>query len=265
MAMDPDFLEEGSRIWPYSASDRMIRARVSLNLIAATVCWNEMDSDCVTSFELSTSTATLTATLLQPADAVCSLVFAHGAGADHKHTHMESLAKAFAGVGISTLRFNFPFKQNGRNRVDSKDVSVDCILDACKALREKIDLPMFSGGHSFGGRMATHAAVRGMPDCMGLILCSFPLHPAGKPGIERVAHFEDLRLPALFLSGSRDALAEAILLEAEVKKLGHEYSRLHWLDTADHSYKILKRKRAGADVYEEAAGAAAEFVNSILV
>jgi len=224
-----------------------------------------MDADSVTSFELSTSAATLTATLLQPASAVCSLVFAHGAGADHKHAHMESLAKAFAGVGIATLRFNFPFKQNGRNRVDSKDVSVDCILDASKTIREKIDLPMFIGGHSFGGRMATHAAVRGMSDCMGLILCSFPLHPAGKPGIERVAHFEALKLPALFLNGNRDTLAETALLEAEVKKLSHEHSRLHWLDTADHSFKILKRKRTGIDVYEEAAGVAAEFVSSILV
>jgi len=208
-----------------------------------------MGADSVTSFELSTSAATLTATLLQPASAVCSLVFAHGAGADHKHAHMESLA----------------FKQNGRNRVDSKDVSVDCILDASKTIREKIDLPMFIGGHSFGGRMATHAAVRGMSDCMGLILCSFPLHPAGKPGIERVAHFEALKLPALFLNGNRDTLAETALLEAEVKKLSHEHSRLHWLDTADHSFKILKRKRTGIDVYEEAAGVAAEFVSSILV
>jgi len=205
-----------------------------------------MNSYTTTSFELPTATATLTATLVQPDKTVCSLVFAHGAGADHKHVHMESLAAAFASVGITTLRFNFPFKQNGGNRVDSKDVSVACIEAASEALLKRVNLPMFAGGHSFGGRMATHAAVTGMPDCKGLVLCSFPLHPAGKPGVERVAHFKDLKLPALFLNGNRDALSDTSLLEAEVKKLVNEKSRLHWLDTADHSFKILKRKRAGS-------------------
>ena len=71
---------------------------------------------------------------------------------------MENLASAFASVGIASLRFNFPFKEQGRNRVDSKSVSIDCIVSASATLLSQIQLPMFVGGHSFGGRMVTHAA-----------------------------------------------------------------------------------------------------------
>ena len=107
--------------------------------------------------------------------------------------------------------------------------------------------------------MVTHALVENSLSCSGLILCSFPLHPAGKPGIERAAHFGDISKPVLFLSGTRDALADADLLEAQSDRLA--VRTLHWLETADHSFKILKRSRENpVDVYTEAANVAASFV-----
>lgn len=213
---------------------------------------------------IETDHGALSATLNAPVDASCALLLAHGAGADYKHAHMEQLSLAFASVGIATLRFNFPFKEQGRSRVDSREVSIDCIVSAIESLRSAVDLPVFAGGHSFGGRVVTHAVAEKVVACEGLVLCSYPLHPAGKPGTDRALHFTDVVPPVLFLSGTRDALADQSLLKDAIKSLSGEVT-LHWLDTADHSYKVLKRTRTSTlDVYEEAAGVAASFVAGVL-
>ena len=213
---------------------------------------------------ITTDHGKLSATVNLPDNAHCALLLAHGAGADHKHVHMENLAGAFASAGIATLRFNFPFKEQGRNRVDSKFVSIDCIVNAVETLHAETKLPVFAGGHSYGGRMVTHAVADNLIDCCGLILCSFPLHPAGKPGADRAAHFPEIKQSVLFLSGTRDALADSALLSEQVAKLSGP-TKLHWLDTADHSFKVLKRTRkVEMDVYEEAAGIAASFTVAAL-
>jgi predicted alpha/beta-hydrolase family hydrolase len=216
------------------------------------------------SLHIESPAGSLSATLDQPADALAMLLFAHGAGADHRHAHMQALAQSFNQNRIATLRFNFPFKEAGRNRVDSQTVSIDAIVAACHKARELTPLPLLAGGHSFGGRMVTHAVAQEAIDCIGLILCSYPLHPAKKPGVERAAHLNEIAVPMLFLSGTRDALAERDLLQGEVDKLSGQ-NRLHWLDTADHSYKILKRSRvATQDVYAEAGEVAASFVTALM-
>ncbi len=213
----------------------------------------------MTDLTIKTNHGKLKATLNTPKNSAAALLLAHGAGADHKHAHMESLASAFGQAGITTLRFNFPFKEQGRNRVDSRQVSIDCICDAAEVLRCRTGNPVFVGGHSFGGRMVSHAVAEDLLPCKGLVLCSFPLHPAGKPGIERAAHFGDIKKPVLFLSGTRDALANVDLLDSCADALPAK--KLHWLETADHSYKILKRSRRNTvDVYTEAASVAAEFI-----
>jgi len=213
------------------------------------------------SLKIKTDHAEVSATLNSPDKPHAALLLAHGAGADHLHTHMQSLADAFAVQGIAILRFNFPFKEAGRARVDSKAVSIDCILAATALLQSRFDLPLFVGGHSFGGRMATHAVAEQLVECAGMVLCSYPLHPSGKPAVDRAAHFASIKPPVLFLSGTRDALADSELLESQMANLAAP--TLHWLDTADHSYKILKRTRKNkADVYTEAANIADEFIKS---
>jgi predicted alpha/beta-hydrolase family hydrolase len=108
--------------------------------------------------------------------------------------------------------------------------------------------------------MASHAVVDRDIAPAGLIFCSFPLHPPGKPGTTRAAHLSSVRRPMLFLSGTRDALAEQALLRGVVDTL--ENAELHWLDTADHGYRVLKRSRASAeDVFAEMARVAREFVD----
>ena len=189
---------------------------------------------------------------------IATLVFGHGAGADMRHANMEAIARAFAAVGISTLRFNFPFKERGKSRVDSKHTSVATVAAALAFAKDTCDGPYHLGGHSFGGRMATHAVVdRGLA-VAGMIFGSFPLHPAGKPSTHRADHMDAVNAPMLFLSGTRDALAEPELLTQVVDRLG---ATLRWLDTADHGYKVLKRTRTRTDdVFTEMAGYAREFV-----
>lgn len=204
--------------------------------------------------------STQSAELVRPEDAQALLILAHGAGADFRHSNMLAITDAFATQNIATLRFNFPFMESGRRRVGSQAEAVTAIVAALAVAKVAApDLAPFIGGHSYGGRMASHAACADDLDIRGLIFCSFPLHPPQKPGLERAAHLVAMDLPMLFLSGTRDALAEAELLEAMVASLSR--GTLHWLDTADHSYKILKRKRQSSeDVFAEMARTAAAFM-----
>lgn len=208
----------------------------------------------------------LSAELTRPADAEAVLLLAHGAGADYRHANMLGLSEALARQGIASLRFNFPFMETGRRRVDAQAVSVATILRALATAKEAAPgLPLFLGGHSYGGRMASHAMLESPPPAVaGLVFCSFPLHPPKKPGIERAAHLAGIDLPMLFLSGTRDSLAQPELLTSVVAALG-DRAAVHWLDTADHGYKVLKRSRqVQQDVFDELAGVAAGFMRSVI-
>jgi uncharacterized protein len=187
-----------------------------------------------------------------PENADATLVLAHGAGAGMTHANLQSIADALGHQRVATLRFNFPFIEAGRKRVDSRPVATARIADACAEAASRAALPLWLGGHSFGGRMASHAVLDEGLEPRGLIFCSFPLHPAGKPGTDRAAHLAAIRLPMLFLSGTRDALAERARLERVVSDATS--AELHWLDTADHGYRVLKRSRAtDEDVFDEMA------------
>ncbi len=195
-----------------------------------------------------------------PPGAVATVVLAHGAGAGMRHRSMEQIAAAFARAGLATLRFDFPFISAGRKRPDTRPVATAAVASAARQAAESSALPLFLGGHSFGGRMASHAVLDHAIDPHGLLFLSFPLHPAGKPGIERAAHLAAIGRPMLFLSGTRDALAERALLEGVVG--GLPLAELHWLEAVDHGYRAPARARAGrGDVFDEIARVARAFVD----
>ena len=196
-----------------------------------------------------------------PEHAVAALVLAHGAGAGMRHASMQAIADAFERRGIATWRFDFPYMAAGRSRVDPPDVATQALAEAYTAVSERTKLPIWLGGHSFGGRMASHAVLDRKLPAAGLIFCSFPLHMPGKPDTKRAEHLPSIKQPMLFLSGTRDELAERELLEPLVRSL--PTASLHWLDTADHGYRVLKRTRARTDsVFDEMAEAARAFVDA---
>ncbi|MFL6694014.1 MAG: alpha/beta family hydrolase [Ramlibacter sp.] len=115
-------------------------------------------------------------------------------------------------------------------------------------------VPLFAGGKSFGGRMTSQAqAAASLSGVRGLIFIGFPLHPAGKPSDERGRHLFNIRVPMLFLQGTRDALAEPRLLRPVVQRLG-AHATLHMIEHADHAFHVPVRSgRSDAEVLDELA------------
>ncbi len=214
-------------------------------------------------FSATIEKGSVSAILIRPDNATHLLVLGHGASTNMQHATMEAIAGALAGVGVATFRYNFPYSENGRGR-DSAAVCVETIRSAVKAAREAApDLPLLAGGHSFGGRMTTTAQSEDpLEGVAGLVLFSFPLHLAGRPDTKRAEHLAGINIPMLFLSGTRDELATLDLLEPTINTLGKR-ATLHLIETANHSYKILKKTRTSSeDVFAEMARVTADWINA---
>ena len=199
---------------------------------------------------------------LRPDDAKALYVFAHGAGVGMAHPSMASNAHGLAERGIATLRYQFPYMEKGGGRPDPPPVAHAAVRAAvAKAAELAPDLPLFAGGRSFGGRMTSQAqAISPLPGVRGLAFLGFPLHPAGKPGIERAAHLSQVHIPMLFVSGDRDALAEIHLLKPVIAELG-DRATLHVVRDADHSLKVRASSgRSSAEAEAEALDAMAEWM-----
>ena len=207
----------------------------------------------------------MSAILLKPKGAAHLLVLGHGAGADMRSASMQKIAESLASRRIATFRYNFPFKERGASGVDSPKVATATVRSAVAAAR-KIEpkLTLLAGGHSFGGRMTTTAQSESPLDGVkGLVLFSFPLHAPNRPDNTRAAHLGAIKIPMLFLSGTRDALNDLALFHPVIKKLGRN-ATLHLLDTADHGYKILKKTRQSQeDVFVEMARVVNEWSRSV--
>jgi len=204
--------------------------------------------------------------LLRPSNAKALYLFAHGAGAGMTHKAMESNAQGLAARGIATLRYQFPYMEKGGKRPDPPPIAHAAVrAAAAEAARIAPDLPLVAGGRSFGGRMTSQAqAIAPLPGVRGLAFLGFPLHPAGKPGIERADHLKSVGIPMLFVSGSRDALAELDLLRPVVAGLG-DLATLHLVDQADHSFKVAaKSGRTSADAEGEALDVLADWISGSL-
>jgi uncharacterized protein len=207
----------------------------------------------------------VSALLMKPARARACYVFAHGAGAGMAHASMEMIASGLTERGIATLRYQFPYMEKGSKRPDPPAVAHAAVRAAvAEAARCCSGLPLIAGGKSFGGRMTSQAqALHALPGVRGLAFFAFPLHPAGKPSIDRAKHLADVDIPMLFLQGTRDALAELSLLEPVVKGLG-KLATLHLVKEADHSFHVLARSgRNDREVMTEVLDAFAAWAGKI--
>lgn len=186
------------------------------------------------------------------------LVLGHGAGSTLQHRLVEGLSMALAGRGVATLRFNYPYSERGRG-MDPEPVRLATVRAAATLGAELSGgLPLFVGGHSMSGRMFTLAQSKDpLPGVRGIVCFAFPLHP-GAPDAKRAAHLADVQLPLLFLSGTRDKMAEKVLLASVVAGLPAATLRL--IDTADHGFVALKSRKNAEPVLEEVARLAAEWV-----
>ncbi len=175
----------------------------------------------------------------KPAGAKAVLVLAHGAGAGMTHRNMAATADGLSERKIATLRYNFPYMERGSKRPDSPAIAQAAVRAAvAKAAKLAPRLPIFAGGRSFGARMTSQAqSADPLPRVQGLVFFAFPLHAPGKPGVERADHLAAVKVPMLFLQGTRDEFAELDLLRKTVRKLGTR-AKLELADQADHSFHV---------------------------
>jgi predicted alpha/beta-hydrolase family hydrolase len=205
--------------------------------------------------------------LLQHApEARACYVLAHGAGAGMTHPFMAAVADELAGRGIATLRYQFPYMEQGSKRPDAPKLAHATVRAAVtEAARLVPDLPLFAGGKSFGGRMTSQAqAASPLPGVRGLIFLGFPLHPPGQPSDKRAEHLFEVEIPMLFLQGNRDEFAELGLLQALVQKLGPR-ATLKLFEEANHSFHVPARSgRKDPDVRKEMLDVLANWVQKVL-
>jgi predicted alpha/beta-hydrolase family hydrolase len=209
--------------------------------------------------------ASVSALLLRPENARACFVFAHGAGAGMSHPFMETVATGLRDRGIATLRYQFPYMEKGSKRPDAPGVAHAAVRAAVnEAARLCTGLPLIAGGKSFGGRMTSQAqAIAPLPGVRGLAFLGFPLHPPGKPSTSRAAHLSELKIPMLFLQGTRDDFAEMTLLEPIVKGLGGLAS-LHLVQEADHSFHVPARSgRNDREVMSEVLNALSAWIGGL--
>lgn len=190
--------------------------------------------------QVSEEIGEVSALLLLPEAATALLVLGHGAGANMEHAFMEELSQRLAVHGVGTLRYNFPFMEKGGGPPDRPKVAYPTVAAAVKkAASLAKGRKLLAGGKSFGGRMTSHVAAEGgLNEVAGIVYFGFPLHAPGKPGTERANHLSNIKVPQLFLQGTRDTLAEFGLIEAVCK--GLKLATLVKMEGGDHSFKTLK-------------------------
>jgi predicted alpha/beta-hydrolase family hydrolase len=205
--------------------------------------------------------------LQQPPSARACYVLAHGAGAGMNHPFMENVAHGLASRGIATLRYQFPYMERGIKRPDPPPLAQATVRAAVAAAQRLLpDTPLIAGGKSFGGRMTSQAQAKApLEGVHGLAFLGFPLHPAGRPSQDRAKHLFEVKIPMLFLQGTRDNLASLDQLEPVCKQLGKR-AMLKLFADADHSFHVPARTgRKDAQVLDEILDALAAWLDSVIL
>lgn len=178
---------------------------------------------------------------LPPSASAC-LALSPGAGAGMNHTYMLAVCGGLATRGIATLRYQFPYMEQGSRRPDPPALCHQTVRAAVAVAHDLLpEVPLFAGGKSFGGRMTSQAQAAGpLPHVRGLCFFGFPLHAPKKPSITRAEHLAAIRVPLLFMQGTRDELADLALLRAVVRDLTAPVT-FKVIEHADHSFHVLLR------------------------
>ena len=197
-----------------------------------------------------------TTALIYPAEGKArgAIVLAHGAGAPQTHPWMVAMARALAAQAIDVVTFNFLSTERKRRMVDRPAVLEATWRAVVQAVRARDDVaggPLFAGGKSMGGRIATQVAAQDGAawPIAGLVLLGYPLHPPGKPETLRAAHLSAVRVPMLFVQGERDTFGTRDELAPIVDRLRGSVpgTRLYVVAGGDHSLATRRGRAASGD------------------
>lgn len=191
------------------------------------------------------------------------IVLGHGASTNMEHRTMQNLAAALVDAGLTVVRFNFLYSEQKRSPPDRMPRLTECFTAVADRAREELrPTHLFLGGHSMGGRVASHLAAEGYP-CDGLLLLAYPLHPAGQPEKLRSEHLPSIGVPVLCLNGTRDELCLNDKMAPVLEALSCDWT-MHWLEAADHSYHVLKRSgRTDEEVLAEISQVSRQWIERI--
>ncbi len=215
--------------------------------------------------ETGTRAGRVSAILHMPEPAGALLVLAHGAGAGMRHPFMEALAVRLAGEGVGTLRYQFPYMDQGRRQPDRPPLLEATVRAAVAAGAEVASgLPLFAGGKSMGGRMTSGAAAKeALAGVRGLVFFGFPLHPPKNPGTARADHLPLVTVPLLFIQGTRDSLADLALMKGVSDGLGPR-ATVHVVEGGDHSFHLPRRSgRTDEDAQTEMASVVGRWIGDL--
>jgi predicted alpha/beta-hydrolase family hydrolase len=183
------------------------------------------------------------------------------------HPFLAAVANGLAERGLATLRFQFPYMERGSKRPDSPKLAQAAVRAAVQEAAGLLPgVALFAGGKSFGGRMTSQAqAEHPLAAVKGLVFLGFPLHPPGQPSETRAEHLQNVRIPMLFLQGTRDEFAELALLRRVVERLGPG-ATLQLFEDADHSFHVPARTgRKDSDIRADLLDKAVNWIKRIML
>jgi predicted alpha/beta-hydrolase family hydrolase len=208
---------------------------------------------------VTTAAGRVSAIWLPAAEPRAVLVAGHGAGGGMRAPLLERFCRGLAELGISTLRFNFPYRERGAKAPDRPPVLIETSRAAFAAAgRRAGGLPVWAGGRSMGGRIASMAVAEGMP-AAGLVFLAYPMHPPGRPDRVRDEHLYGIEVPMLFIQGTRDPFATAPVVEPVLRRLG-ERATVAPVEGGDHAFAVAGGERDAGRIGTSLAPVAARFM-----
>ena len=201
--------------------------------------------------------------------AFATILLAHGAGAGQRHPYMVGTAERLRGRSVSVVTFDFGYTERGKRMPDPNDALEACLAAVYGEAKSRNRGPLFAGGKSMGGRIASQCAAKGAIDPEGLVFLGYPLHPPGKPAQRRDRPLPAVNAPMLFVQGTRDVFGtreEIAPLVANLASSGgrREKTRLFAVEGGDHSHAVPKRAASQDEVYAAIADAIAEWMGEVV-
>ncbi|HEY1332439.1 MAG TPA: alpha/beta family hydrolase [Actinomycetota bacterium] len=205
---------------------------------------------------------TVSGLVVHATSAVALCAIAHGAGNDMRHPFFQGIAQGLAGGGVSSLRFNFPYMEEGRRAPDRPALLMETWRAALgEAARQAKRRPLVASGKSLGGRMASLVAAEDGDAfaARALVFFGYPLHAPGKPDQARDQQLPSITVPMLFLQGTADPLARFDLMRALTERLGSR-ATLRPVEGGDHSFRVRGAKRPDDEIGRDLGATAADWI-----